>query len=103
MQDISAWAGLIGEHEALSLALKSADELVDVAVEGADRSDEVRRIGPVGHGVGDADGVLVDVQTDEKRSRLLRGRPPGSVAGERPSMRLWAAVAQPAILPGVSR
>ena len=58
VQDVAAGAGFIGEDEAGSLALKPADELVDVSLAGADLSD-------VGH--------LVNIQTDEEGGRLVQG------------------------------
>jgi len=73
MKHVPARTGLVGELQVRGFALESADELVDVRLPGPDGSDEVRGIGPVGLGVGDADRVLVNVQSDEKCGRLLHG------------------------------
>jgi hypothetical protein len=54
-------------------AVQPANELVDVALSGTDRADELRWLRGIGFGVGDADGVLVDIETDEKRGNLGHG------------------------------
>jgi hypothetical protein len=73
MQDVPRGAGLVRENQGRGLAAKSADELVDIALTGADGAEEVGRIGLTADGVRDRDRVLVDIQTDEKRSRLVHG------------------------------
>jgi len=73
MKDVAAGAGFVSEDQAAGLALKPSNELVDVALPGADRADELRWLRTVGFGVSDADGVLVDIETDEKRGNLGHG------------------------------
>jgi hypothetical protein len=73
VQHVAAGAGLVGEHQALGVAVQPADELVKVGLAGSDRTDEVGWVAATGHGVGDADGVLVHIQTDEQRGRLGHG------------------------------
>jgi len=73
MQHVAAGTGFVDEHEPGGLAVQPADQFVDVAVARADRADEVRRVGALSLGVGHRDGILVHVQTDEKRSRLSHG------------------------------
>jgi len=70
MQDIPARAGLVREDQIRGLGVEPAHELVDVDLTGPDRTHVVGWIGPLGFGVGDRDRVLVDIRTDEKRSRL---------------------------------
>jgi len=73
MQGVAAGAGLVSEHEAGGFALQPADELVDVGLAGADGAEE----GDLGRaflgGVGDGDGILVDVETDEERGGVMHG------------------------------
>jgi hypothetical protein len=73
MEPVATGAGLVHEHELGRLAAESADQFVDVGLPRPDGADELGRVGAVGFGVGDGDGILVDVQTDERRSRLVHG------------------------------
>ena len=70
MQHIPAWAGLVREDQIRGLAVKPADELVDIDLTSPDRTHVMGRVGSMGLGVGDRDLVLVDIQTDEQRGRL---------------------------------
>jgi hypothetical protein len=55
------------------MAVEPSKELIDVGFSRADLAD-VDDIGrAVGAGVGNRDGLLVDVQTDEKGGRLCHG------------------------------
>ena len=73
MQGVAAGAGLVGKDQVAGLAVESADESVDVALPGSDGADKVWRIWARGFGVGHADGVLVDIQTDEECGSLCHG------------------------------
>lgn len=73
IQAIPARAGLIREAEVGRLALEPAQELRQVGVARANVADEDGRIGRVALGVGHGDGLFVDVESDEKRRRLLHG------------------------------
>jgi hypothetical protein len=55
------------------LRLEPADDLIDVALAGADGADERDFGAPVLAGVGDGDGVLVNVETDEKGGWPVHG------------------------------
>jgi hypothetical protein len=56
----------VGEDEAGCLGLEPANELIDVALLGADGADEGDSLAPVLGRVGDGDGVLMDIEADEK-------------------------------------
>jgi hypothetical protein len=71
--DRPAWASFVGEHQKRGLAVEPPNDLFNVGLPAPDRSHEHRRIGAVRLGVRDADKVLVDVQADEKGSRLGHG------------------------------
>jgi len=70
MQHVPARARLVGEDQLRGLGVEPADELVDVGLTGPDRTHVVGGIVSMSLGVGDRDRVLVNIQTDEKRSRL---------------------------------
>lgn len=73
VQPVAAGTGFVDEQQVRSLGVEPPDEVVDVVLACADGAqiDCIRR--PcLGH-VGDCDGVLVDVQSDEKCGRLLHG------------------------------
>jgi len=53
--------------------VKPAQQLVDVRLAGADGADEGDIGGSLLRGVGNGDGVLVDVETDVQRGRMLHG------------------------------
>ena len=55
------------------LAVQSANQLVDVGLAGANGIDEVGRLTVSGLGMGNRDGLLVNIQTDKKRGRLGHG------------------------------
>jgi hypothetical protein len=71
--DRPAWAGFAGEHQMRGLAVEPSNELFNVGLPAPERSDECRWIAAVRLGMRDGDEVLVDVQTDEKGSRLGHG------------------------------
>jgi hypothetical protein len=73
VKDVATGAGLIGENETGRFRVEPADELVDVALAGADGIDERDVRVAILAGVGDGDGVLVDVEADEKGGRLAHG------------------------------
>lgn len=73
IQPISAGARLVDKEELFSFALEFADEFVDVALAGADRSERDDFAAWLRANVGDRDGLLVDIQTDEKCVRVLHG------------------------------
>jgi len=73
VEHVAAGSGFVGEHQARGLGLEPTDQLVDVALTGPDRSDEHRWLGALGLGVGHGNGLLVDIQADEKGSRLVHG------------------------------
>jgi hypothetical protein len=62
----AARSRFVGEDEAGCLGLETANELVDVALLGADGADEGDSFAPVLGCVGDGDGVLMDIEADEK-------------------------------------
>jgi hypothetical protein len=70
---VAAWAGVVDKDEGFGLRLARAGEVSDVDLSGAD--------GPTGDdlgamslsGIGDRDGVWVDLQTDVTRARLGQG------------------------------
>jgi len=53
--------------------VQPANQLVDVDVAGANGTDEVGRLTVSGLGMGNGNGLFVDVQTDKKRGRLGHG------------------------------
>ena len=73
MQPVAARAGLVGEHEVRRLRLQTPNQFVEVRLAGPDGPDEHRRIGALPLRVGHRDRIFVDVETDEKRSRLCHG------------------------------
>ncbi len=64
---------LVREDELGRLALELADQLVQIALARTDGTDEVGRVATAGMGVSDGNGLLVNIQPDQKRSRLLHG------------------------------
>ena len=73
VQAVAARSGLVGEHEALSFGLQPADQLVDVGRAGADAADVGDLGAAVVGNVGDRDGILVVIETDEQRGGLFHG------------------------------
>ena len=73
IEDVAAGSGFVCKDQAAGFALQPANELVDVALSGTDRADELRWLRGIGFGIGDADGNLVDIKTDEKRGNLGHG------------------------------
>ena len=73
VQPVTAGSGLVGEHQARGLALKPLRQLHEIAFAGADGADEMRGLRAERQGVGYCDRILVHIETDEKRSRLLHG------------------------------
>jgi len=73
IKDVAAGSGFVCKGQAAGFALQPANELVDIALSGTDLADELRWFRGIGFGVGDADGVLVDIETDEKRGNLGHG------------------------------
>jgi hypothetical protein len=73
MQPVAARAGFVGEDELRGLPLQAPDQFVEVRLPRPDRADEHRRIGALSQRVGNGNRILVDVETDEKRSRLCQG------------------------------
>ena len=73
MQDVAAGTGFVGEHQVRCLPLEAPDQLVEVGLARPDRADEHGRVSAVALCMGNRDRILVDVQTDEQRSRLRHG------------------------------
>ena len=73
IQPVPARARLVREDQIGGLGLESAHQLGQVRLARADRADKHGRIGALPLGVGDRDRIFVDVETDEKRSRLCHG------------------------------
>jgi len=73
LKHVTARAGLVGEHQLRRLTSQPPHQLVDVALPGPDLPHEVRWLGRAPRGVGDADRLFVNVQTDKNRSRLWHG------------------------------
>jgi hypothetical protein len=71
MRHVAVGSCFIDEHERGCLALEPVDQLVEVGLARSDGAAEVGRVGAVGLGVGGRDGILVDVQTDAKLSRVV--------------------------------
>src|SRR5207245_372075 len=73
VQNVAARPRLVRDDETVGLLLEPADEPVDVGRAGADAAD----VGDVGaavlRNVGDRDGVLVNIETDEQRDGCLHG------------------------------
>jgi hypothetical protein len=53
--------------------VQPADQLVDVDVASSYGADESGRLVASGLGMGNRDGLLVNIQTDKKRGRLGHG------------------------------
>jgi hypothetical protein len=73
IQDVAGGAGLVSEHQVFGFGVKPANDHVDVTLTSADAAHGVRWLGLAARGVSDRNGILVDVQTDEKRSKLRHG------------------------------
>src|SRR5262245_3859188 len=73
VQDVAAGPGFVGDDEALRLVPEAAEQPVDVGHTSAD-APVIGDLGaPVVGSVGDRDGVLVDIETDEQRGGFLHG------------------------------
>jgi len=73
IEPVPAGTRLINEEELAGFALELADELVDVALTGADGA-EGEDLGARGLGnVGNGDSFLVDIKTDEECVRIVYG------------------------------
>src|SRR5207244_4410673 len=70
MQPVTAWAGLVREHEVRRLRLQTPNQFIEIRLSGPDGPDEHGRIGALALRVGHRDRIFVDVETDENRSRL---------------------------------
>ena len=73
VEDVPAGAGLVREHQVRRLRLESPDQRVAVRLARPDGADKHRRINAESLRVCDRDRIVVDVQTDEQRSRLAHG------------------------------
>ena len=72
VQPVAARPGLIRDLQSGGFPLQAAQQLIDVGLTTADFSDEHRGRG-ITAGVSDRNRIVVDVQTDEQRSRLGHG------------------------------
>lgn len=72
-QPLTARAGFVREHQLGCLRVQATNQFVEVGLPGSDGPDEHGRIGALAQGVRDGDRIFVDVETDEKRSRLCHG------------------------------
>jgi hypothetical protein len=70
VQPIAAGAGLIDEHELGALALELPHEGIDVALPGPDGAEGDGVSGAIPAGVGDGDGIFVDIEADVKCASL---------------------------------
>jgi len=70
MEAVPARAGFVREHEMRRFRVTAPHQLRDVRLAGTDRTDKHGRIGALPHRMRHGDRIFVDVQTDEKRSRL---------------------------------
>jgi hypothetical protein len=73
VQVIAARAGLVGEYERRRLALQPSNQFVEIALACADRTEKHGRVRALSLCVRDGDGILMNVQTNEKRCRLCHG------------------------------
>jgi len=73
MKHVAAGSDFVGKHQLRRQALQPPHQLVQVVLERPDLTNEVRWLDRAAHGVGDADRLFVNIQTDEKRSRLGHG------------------------------
>ena len=64
---------LVGERERACPALQASQQLIEVRLARTNGADEHGRLGATAGGVRDGDGIFVDVQTHEQRSRLRHG------------------------------
>jgi hypothetical protein len=65
---VATGTGFVDEDELVSLGLKLAPELIEVGWSGPDRAEVSDFSTVIGSDIGDRDGVLVHIQTDDKRS-----------------------------------
>jgi hypothetical protein len=63
----------VGEYLVWRPALQAPDHLVESGLARPNRADKHRRVSRLARGVCDGAGVFVDIETDEKRSKLLHG------------------------------
>jgi len=70
LQDVPARTRFVREHQVGCLGLQAPDQLVEVRLARPGRPDEHRRGRVPAVRVCDRDGILVNVETDEKRCRL---------------------------------
>jgi hypothetical protein len=70
MQPVATRPGFVRKHQPRRLGLEPPDQFVQVCLARPDRADKHGRIGALPLGVGDRDRIFMDVETDEKRSRL---------------------------------
>jgi hypothetical protein len=73
VKDVAAGAGLVGDDQGGRLARPPAQQRVDVRLAGAEGPDAGDVGGSLLGGVGDGDGVLVDVEPDIQRGRRRHG------------------------------
>ena len=73
MQPVVARPGFVCEHQVGRLCPQAADQVVEIGLPRSDRPDKHGRIGARPLGVLDGDRIFVDVETNEKRSRLCHG------------------------------
>ena len=73
LKHVTAGTGFICENKPGGLALEPANQLIEVNLEGPYRTDKKGRDDSIAIGVGHRDRILVDIQADEKSSRLLHG------------------------------
>jgi hypothetical protein len=73
IEDVAARSSLISKHQARGLGLEPPNESVDVALAGADGANEGDLRRTILDDVGDADGILVHIETDEERGTVLHG------------------------------
>jgi hypothetical protein len=73
VEPVAAWSGFIDKDEVLGLGLQFADELIDVAVAGAD-GPVIDDLGVVIFGdLGDRNSIFVDIQTNVECARVCHG------------------------------
>ena len=73
IEGVAARAGLVRKHQRGRLRLQPPDQFVEVRLARADRAEKHRRVGALPLRMGDGDRIFMDVETDEKRSRLCHG------------------------------
>ena len=73
IQAVAAGPGLVGKHQRRRLPAQLPDQFVEIGLARADRAEIHGRVRALPLGMGDRDRILVNVQTDEQRSRLRHG------------------------------